>query len=105
MPGAAPKPRKRSIRMAPLAGNWLGQPRRLAAVLIGGTKIPGRKLGALAGAEHSGGGAVGPQNAAAVGRPQPCRQGARCVPREARIAFDLPLEFRLVHRPGVARAG
>ena len=23
MPGAAPKPRKRSIRMAPLAGNWL----------------------------------------------------------------------------------
>ena len=87
-----------------IGGQLVGEPRYLAPVRIGGTRIPSRQFGAIGGAEHIGAGEVRPHNPRAIGRPQPRRQGACRVRRQPRIAFDLPLEL-LVHRREVARAG
>ena len=105
MPGAAPKPRNRSIRIAPSADSRLASRATWRRCGSAGPKILAASSAGVARAEHGGAGGIGPQDAHAVGRPQPGRQGAFRVRRQPRIAFDLPQKFRPVHRLDLDRAG
>src|SRR5579863_5599542 len=59
------------------------------------------KACAVGRAEHAGADRIGPQDAGAVGRPEPRGEGARCMDRQSRIADTSQLEFSVVHRGDV----
>ncbi len=48
-------------------------------------------------AEQSGTDRIGPQHPRAVDRPKPCRESARCMCRQPRIADASQLKFRAIH--------
>ena len=74
------------------------QLRHLAPVRIRRPERLAGEGGAIGRAEQSGADRIGPQNPGAVGRPQPCGQGACCMNRQSRIADTSQLEFRIIHR-------
>ena len=98
MPGDAPKPRRRSSRIAPFCGSRSAELRDLSPVRIGRSEHLEREGCRIGRAEHAGADRIGPQDPRAVGRPQPCGQGAGCVQRQSRIAEHVQLEFRIIHR-------
>ncbi len=98
LPSAAPKPRRRSSRIAPLAGNrepsWAIWRRWVSA----GPKVLANRSAALLGAEQSRADRIGPQHTGAVARPQPDRLVAGGVYGQPCIANAPQLKIRIVHR-------
>ena len=98
VPSAAPKPRRRSSRIAPVGGSRWASCTTCRRCWSAGPKVFLGEARAVGRAEQPGADGIGPQHPRAVGRPEPCGEGARCMHRQSRIADALQLEFRVVHR-------
>jgi hypothetical protein len=71
--------------------------RDLAAVRIGGTELSRRQRGCIGRTEHTGPDRIGPQDAGAIERPQPCRLGAGRMNGQPWIGPGLQLKIGAVH--------